>query len=208
MLFSQTGGIGLSCWRFNIGGGITDRRGKVKPNGFKAVQIGGPSGGCLSEEFLDTPIEYENLAAAGSIMGSGGLIVLDRDTCIVDTARYFLSFTQSESCGKCVPCRVGTYHMHEILARICAKEGTENDLALLKELCDMVRSTSLCGLGQSSPNPVLTTLRYFENEYRDLLAASKALPPAARPIAARPAAGPGPWHPRSRATSTLPPPPP
>ena len=171
-------GITLREIIFEMGGGIPDGR------KFKAVQTGGPSGGCIPESLLDLPVDYESLASAGSIMGSGGMIVMDDTSNMVDVARFFMDFCMSESCGKCVPCRVGTYHMHEILARICAKEGTANDLALLKELCDMVRSTSLCGLGQSSPNPVLTTLRYFENEYRGLLAASKAVPLAARPIAA------------------------
>jgi bidirectional [NiFe] hydrogenase diaphorase subunit len=171
-------GITLREIIFEMGGGIPDGR------KFKAVQTGGPSGGCIPESLLDLPVDYESLASAGSIMGSGGMIVMDDTSNMVDVARFFMDFCMSESCGKCVPCRVGTYQMHEILARICAKEGTEEDLALLKELCDMVRSTSLCGLGQSSPNPVLTTLRYFENEYLDLLAASKAVPMTARPIAA------------------------
>jgi bidirectional [NiFe] hydrogenase diaphorase subunit len=170
-------GITLREIIFEMGGGIPDGR------KFKAVQTGGPSGGCIPESLLDLPVDYESLASAGSIMGSGGMIVMDDTSNMVDVARFFMDFCMSESCGKCVPCRVGTYQMHEILARICDKRGTQEDLALLKELCDMVRSTSLCGLGQSSPNPVLTTLRYFENEYRDLLAASKAPPLAARPIA-------------------------
>jgi len=142
---------------FEIGGGL------FKP--FKAVQTGGPSGGCLSEEFLDTPIDYENLAKAGSIMGSGGLIVLDDNTCIVDLAKYFLNFTQSESCGKCVPCRVGTRHLHLILDRISKGEGTLDDLSRLEELGNIIKRSSLCGLGQTAPNPVLSTLKYFRNEY-------------------------------------------
>jgi ferredoxin len=129
------------------------------------VQTGGPSGGCLSEEFLDTPIEYENLAAAGSIMGSGGLIVLDRDTCIVDTARYFLSFTQSESCGKCVPCRVGTGHLVGILDGICEGRGELADLERLERLARVIKASSLCGLGQTAPNPVLSSLKYFRDEF-------------------------------------------
>ncbi|MBN2347160.1 MAG: NADH-quinone oxidoreductase subunit NuoF [Candidatus Aminicenantes bacterium] len=132
---------------------------------FKAVQTGGPSGGCLPEELLDTPVTYESLAAAGSIMGSGGLIVMDRDTCVVDVARYFLDFIQRESCGKCTSCRVGTRHMVEILERICKGEGEIDDLNKLESLARTVKSTSLCGLGQTAPNPVLTTLRYFRNEY-------------------------------------------
>jgi NADH:ubiquinone oxidoreductase subunit F (NADH-binding)/NAD-dependent dihydropyrimidine dehydrogenase PreA subunit len=142
---------------FDIGGGL------MKP--FKAIQTGGPSGGCLSEEFLDLPVDYESLAAAGSIMGSGGLIAMDTDTCIVDLAKYFLNFTQQESCGKCVPCRVGTRHMSEILERITDGAGTVEDLLTLRTLGDAIRKGALCGLGQTAPNPVLTTLRYFRNEY-------------------------------------------
>jgi NADH-quinone oxidoreductase subunit F len=142
---------------FDIGGGSR------KP--FKAVQTGGPSGGCLSEEFLDTPIDYESLTAAGSIMGSGGLIVMDEDTCVVDVARYFLDFTQKESCGKCSPCRVGTRHMVEILERITKGQGETEDLSKLQTLSETVKRGSLCGLGQTAPNPVLTTLRYFRPEY-------------------------------------------
>jgi NADH-quinone oxidoreductase subunit F len=142
---------------FDIGGGST------KP--FKAVQTGGPSGGCLSDEFLDTPIDYESLTAAGSIMGSGGLIVMDEDTCVVDVARYFLDFTQKESCGKCSPCRVGTRHMVEILERVTKGQGEAEDLIKLETLGETVKSGSLCGLGQTAPNPVLTTLRYFRPEY-------------------------------------------
>jgi NADH:ubiquinone oxidoreductase subunit F (NADH-binding)/NAD-dependent dihydropyrimidine dehydrogenase PreA subunit/(2Fe-2S) ferredoxin len=142
---------------YDIGGGL------VKD--FKAVQTGGPSGGCLGEEFLDTPIEYENLAAAGSIMGSGGLIVVDRDTCIVDTARYFLRFTQDESCGKCVPCRVGTGHLVGILDAICAGKGEVADLERLERLGRVIKRSALCGLGQTAPNPVLSSLKYFRGEY-------------------------------------------
>ena len=142
---------------FDIGGGVQ------KP--FKAIQTGGPSGGCLSEEFLDLTVDYESLASAGSIMGSGGLIVMDEDTCIVDLAKYFLDFTQKESCGKCVPCRVGTRHMVEILERITNGEGNPDDLLALRTLGDTIKKGALCGLGQTAPNPVLTTLRYFRNEY-------------------------------------------
>jgi NADH-quinone oxidoreductase subunit F len=142
---------------FDIGGGSN------KP--FKAVQTGGPSGGCLSEEFLDTPIDYESLTAAGSIMGSGGLIVMDEDTCVVDVARYFLDFTQKESCGKCSPCRVGTRHMVEILERITKGQSQAEDLSKLESLGETIKRGSLCGLGQTAPNPVLTTLRYFRPEY-------------------------------------------
>jgi NADH-quinone oxidoreductase subunit F len=142
---------------FDIGGGTR------KP--FKAVQTGGPSGGCLSEEFLDTPVDYESLGAAGSIMGSGGLIVMDDDTCVVDVARYFLDFTQKESCGKCTPCRVGTRHMVEILESITKGKGQREDLVKLQRLAEGVKGGALCGLGQTAPNPVLTTLRYFRPEY-------------------------------------------
>ena len=142
---------------FDIGGGVQKN--------FKAIQTGGPSGGCLSEEFLDLPVDYESLAAAGSIMGSGGLIIMDDDTCIVDVAKYFLDFTQKESCGKCVPCRVGTRHMVEILDRITHGEGSPEDLLALRTLGDTIKKGALCGLGQTAPNPVLTTLRYFRNEY-------------------------------------------
>lgn len=142
---------------FDIGGGVQ------KP--FKAIQTGGPSGGCLSEEFLDLPVDYESLASAGSIMGSGGLIIMDEDTCVVDLAKYFLDFTQKESCGKCIPCRVGTRHMVEILERITHGEGNPEDLLTLRTLGDTIKKGALCGLGQTAPNPVLTTLRYFRNEY-------------------------------------------
>ena len=151
--------LGMTLRRiiFDIGGGCR------KP--FKAVQTGGPSGGCLSEEFLDTPLNYESLAAAGSIMGSGGLIIMDEDTCVVDIARYFLDFTQKESCGKCSPCRVGSRHMVEILEKITRGEATTDDLAKLETLGETVKRGSLCGLGQTAPNPALTTLRYFRPEY-------------------------------------------
>ena len=142
---------------FDIGGGTAKK--------FKAVQTGGPSGGCLSEEFLDTPVDYESLGAAGSIMGSGGLIVMDEDTCVVDLARYFLDFTQKESCGKCSPCRVGSRHLVELLERITNGQGETEDLAKLQNLGETVKRGSLCGLGQTAPNPVLTTLRYFRPEY-------------------------------------------
>lgn len=141
----------------DIGGG------SWKP--FKAVQTGGPSGGCLSEEHLDIPVEYESMTKAGSIMGSGGLIVMDEDTCAVDLALYFLHFTQKESCGKCVPCRVGTWQMVNILEKIVKGEGETADIAKLQSLGETVKRASLCGLGQTAPNPVLTTLRYFRHEY-------------------------------------------
>ena len=142
---------------FDIGGG------SIKP--FKAVQTGGPSGGCIPEELLDTPVTYEALAAMGSIMGSGGMIVLDADTCVVDVARYFLDFIQKESCGKCTPCRVGTRHVVELLESICRGEEDVGCLEKLEALARTIKATSLCGLGQTAPNPVLTTLRYFRREY-------------------------------------------
>lgn len=142
-----------------IGGGIKDNR------RFKAVQLGGPSGGCLPEALADTPIDYDSLAETGAIMGSGGLIVLDDRDCMVDIARFFLRFTQAESCGKCTFCRIGTKRMLEILDRLCMGEGRSDDLETLEELADRVSRTSLCGLGQTAPNPIATTLKYFRNEY-------------------------------------------
>jgi len=152
-------GIKLREIIYEIGGGI--------PGGkkFKAVQTGGPSGGCLPESYLDSPVNYESLTEAGSMMGSGGMVVMDEDTCMVDIARYFLSFTQAESCGKCVPCRVGTKQMLDILERICRGEGVKEDIALLEKLGNDIKAGSLCALGQTAPNPVLTTLRYFKDEY-------------------------------------------
>jgi len=147
----------------DIGGGIPDDK------SFKAVQTGGPSGGCIPAQHLDMSVDYESLVQVGSIMGSGGMIVMDETANMVDVARFFMEFCMSESCGKCVPCRVGTYQMHELLDRICKKQATPEDLTLLKELCDTVKHTALCGLGQTSPNPVLSTLRYFENEYTELI---------------------------------------
>ncbi len=143
----------------DIGGGI--------PNGkkFKAAQTGGPSGGCIPPEHLDVPIDYDNLIAIGSMMGSGGLIVMDEDTCMVDIARFFLDFTVDESCGKCTPCRVGTKRMLEILDKIIAGNGTLEDIDRLEELAEYIKSASLCGLGQTAPNPVISTLRYFRDEY-------------------------------------------
>ena len=152
-------GITLREIVFDIGGGI--------PDGleFKAAQTGGPSGGCIPAEYLDTPVDYESLRALGSIMGSGGLIVMDNRSCMPDVAKFFMQFCMDESCGKCAPCRVGTVQMHRILERITDGSATVDDLTLLEELCTMVRETSLCGLGQSAPNPVLSTLRYFRDEY-------------------------------------------
>ena len=144
---------------FTIGGGIPEGL------GFKAAQTGGPSGGCIPAAHLDTPMDYESLKALGSIMGSGGLIIMDTHSCMVDVAKYFMDFCADESCGKCVPCRVGTVEMLHILARICEGRARPSDLDHLRELCELVRDTSLCGLGQSAPNPVLSTLRYFADEY-------------------------------------------
>ncbi|MGB8580995.1 MAG: NADH-quinone oxidoreductase subunit NuoF [Candidatus Sulfotelmatobacter sp.] len=146
---------------FEIGGGV--------PEGhrFKAVQTGGPSGGCIPEQFLDLPVDYESLKEVGSIMGSGGMIVMDDSACMVNVARYFMEFCMSESCGKCIPCRAGTAQMFELLTRMTTGTAAPKDLDLLEELCDMVSSTSLCGLGQSAPNPVLSTLRYFRDEYTE-----------------------------------------
>jgi len=131
----------------------------------KAVQIGGPSGGCIPAELADTPVDYQALASVGAIMGSGGLVVLDDTDCMVDVARYFLEFTQRESCGRCAPCRIGTRRMLEILERLVTGEGRDEDLVKLEQLAHMVQASSLCGLGRTAPNPVLTTLRYFRREY-------------------------------------------
>ncbi len=152
-------GITLREIVYDIGGGI--------PNGkeFKAVQTGGPSGGCIPASLLDLPIDYEKLAEVGSIMGSGGLIVVDEDTCMVDLARYFLEFLKDESCGKCTACREGIDVMHGILARICEGNGNEGDIEMLEELAQAVKDASLCALGGTSPNPVLSTIQYFRNEY-------------------------------------------
>ena len=144
---------------FNIGGGIP--KGKT----FKAVQTGGPSGGCLTTKHLDTPIDYDNLIAAGSMMGSGGMIVMDEDNCMVDVARFFLDFTVDESCGKCTPCREGTKRMLEILDMICDGKGTMDDLNELETLANTIKDSALCGLGQTAPNPVLSTLANFRSEY-------------------------------------------
>ncbi len=145
---------------FDVGGGIPDGA------SFKGVQTGGPSGGCIPAAFLDTPVDYETLVELGSIMGSGGMIVMDEQTCMVDVARFFMAFCRDESCGKCVPCRVGTVELHGLLDKLATGQATKADMELLEELCDLVRNTSLCGLGQSAPNPVLSTLRHFPEEYR------------------------------------------
>ena len=144
---------------FDIGGGM--REGKK----FKAVQIGGPSGGCLTEEHLDIPMDYDNLIKAGAMVGSGGLVVMSDKTCIVEVARFFMNFTTNESCGKCVPCREGTKNMLAILQKIVKGNGTMEDLDKLEELAEVVKAGSLCGLGKTAPNPVLSTLKYFRDEY-------------------------------------------
>ncbi len=154
-------GISLREIVYEIGGGIPGGR------AFKAAQTGGPSGGCIPAEHLDTPMDYESLKALGSIMGSGGLIVMDDQSCMPDVAKFFMEFCMDESCGKCAPCRVGTVQMHRILERVTNGSATMADIDTLQELCVMVRETSLCGLGQSAPNPVLSTLRYFRQEYEE-----------------------------------------
>ena len=146
---------------FDIGGGI--------PNGrkFKAAQTGGPSGGCIPEENLDTPIDYESLSRIGSMMGSGGLIVMDDSKCMVNLAKFYLGFTVDESCGQCTPCRIGTKRMLEMLERITEGKGEEGDIEKLEVLAETIKKTSICGLGQTAPNPVLSTLHYFRNEYEE-----------------------------------------
>ncbi len=160
---------------YGIGGGI------LKDKDFKAVQMGGPSGGCIPKQLLDTPVDYDSINATGAIMGSGGMIVMDEDTCMVDMARFFLDFTVKESCGKCIYCRIGTKRMLEILERITAGEGREGDIEELQELSINIKDGSLCGLGQTAPNPVLTTIRYFRDEYeahiRDKKCPSKSCKP-------------------------------
>jgi NADH-quinone oxidoreductase subunit F/NAD(P)H dehydrogenase (quinone)/NADP-reducing hydrogenase subunit HndC len=152
-------GTSLRTIIFDIGGGIPRKK------KFKAVQLGGPSGGCVPEEYLDTPVDYEAIAKVGAIMGSGGVIVMDESTCMVDMARFFMDFIQDESCGKCTPCREGTRRILEILKRICDGKGEPEDIETLKNLSYIIKDSALCGLGQTGPNPVLSTLRYFLDEY-------------------------------------------
>ena len=152
-------GVTLRTLIFDICGGIPQQK------KFKAVQIGGPSGGCLPESFLDTPIDFDSLTAAGAMMGSGGMVVLNEDTCTADLSRYFLDFTQKESCGKCTFCRIGTFHLLKMLERITEGEGREEDLKTLAQLSEDIKTGSLCGLGKTAPSPVLTTLRYFKDDY-------------------------------------------
>jgi NADH:ubiquinone oxidoreductase subunit F (NADH-binding)/NAD-dependent dihydropyrimidine dehydrogenase PreA subunit len=152
-------GITLREVIYEIGGGILDDR------KFKAIQTGGPSGGCLPEGLIDLPVDYEELTQVGAIMGSGGMIVMDDKTCMVDVAKYFVSFLEDESCGKCVPCREGTKRMHQILTRITQGRGKPEDMDLLTEVGETMKNTALCALGGTAPNPVLSTLRYFKDEY-------------------------------------------
>ena len=152
-------GITLREIVYEVGGGIKGDK------GFKAIQTGGPMGGCLPAEYLDLPVDYESLAKAGSMMGSGGLVVMDDETCMVDIARFFMEFIQDESCGKCNPCRIGTRRMLEILNRICEGKGELADIERLEGLCPQISATALCGLGQGAPNPVVSTLRFFRDEY-------------------------------------------
>ena len=154
-------GITLRQLIFDVGGGIQKRR------KFKAVQLGGPSGGCLPESLLDTPVDYDSLLAAGAMMGSGGAVVMDDTNCMVNIAKFFLTFTQRESCGKCIPCRIGTKVMLDMLENITRGEGKDGDIELLGSLANEIKTSSLCGLGQTAPNPVLTTIRYFRSEYEE-----------------------------------------
>ena len=169
-------GITLREIVFDVGGGI--------PNGkkFKAVQTGGPSGGCLPESLLDTPVDFDSLNAAGAIMGSGGMVVMDEDTCMVDVAAYFLDFTEKESCGQCVPCRLGTKQMLDILLDITAGNAKTEDIDLLVELGESIITGSMCGLGKTAPNPVLTTIRYFRNEYATHIKENKCLAKVCKPL--------------------------
>jgi len=175
-------GIKLRDLVFTLGGGI--------PNGhkFKAVQTGGPSGGCIPEQFLDMSVDYESLAAVGSIMGSGGMIVMDDTACMVDVAKFFMDFTRDESCGKCIPCRVGTTQLYGLLERISDGRGRMEDLEMLDKLGAMVKRTALCGLGQTAPNPVSSTIKYFREEYVEHITAKKCAQgkcTCSNPLAAR-----------------------
>ncbi|MFO0866104.1 MAG: NADH-ubiquinone oxidoreductase-F iron-sulfur binding region domain-containing protein, partial [Gemmataceae bacterium] len=158
-----------------MGGGVAEGR-------VKAVQTGGPSGGCIPTEHLDVPVDYESLTKLGSIMGSGGMIVMDQDTNMVEVARFFMEFCMDESCGKCIPCRAGTVQMHGLLDRLARKRGVRADLDRLVQLCHMTQETSLCGLGQTAANPVLSTLRYFKHEYESLLQPTAPRGPRSLPM--------------------------
>lgn len=170
-VFSLTGKV-MNCGLIEVPMGVTLRKiiydiGGGIPGGkaLKAVQTGGPSGGCLPADMIDIPVDFDSLNEAGSIMGSGGMVIMDEDTCMVDVARYFLDFTQRESCGQCIPCRLGTKQMFMILDDITKGKGRPGDIDLLYELAEAIKSSSICGLGKTAPNPVLTTLRYFRDEY-------------------------------------------
>ena len=152
---------------YNIGGGVTDNEGNITDEGFKAVQIGGPSGGCLVPEMLDLPIDFDSLPEVGAMVGSGGLVVMNKQTCIVKIARFFMQFIQNESCGKCVPCREGTKQMLALLDDIIEGRATMETLELLEQTAAAVELGSLCGLGKTAPNPVLSTIKYFREEYED-----------------------------------------
>jgi bidirectional [NiFe] hydrogenase diaphorase subunit len=151
-----------------MGGGAANG-GKVK-----AVQTGGPSGGCIPASAFDTPIDYESMQALGSIIGSGGMVVMDENTNMVDMARFFIQFCMDESCGKCIPCRAGTVQLHQLLTKFVEHKATEADLIALEELCGMVKAMSLCGLGQSAPNPIMSTLRHFRDDYLKLIEEAKS----------------------------------
>ncbi len=163
-------GITLREIVYDIGGGVPDGQ------KFKAIQTGGPSGGCIPEEMLDTPVDYESLKSIGSMMGSGGMIVIDDNTDMVNMAKFFIEFTMEESCGKCAPCRIGTARIYQLLTKFVNRKATEQDLAELEDLCEMVKETSLCGLGKTAPNPVLSALRYFRNEFTDKIIKEEPIP--------------------------------
>lgn len=169
-------GLTLRDVIYEIGGGIKEEK------AFKAVQMGGPSGGCIPAALLDTQIDYAEITKTGAIMGSGGMVVMDENTCMVDMARFFLDFTCKESCGKCTYCRVGTTRMLEILNRITQGEGKDGDIELLEELCYKIKDGSMCGLGQTAPNPVLTTIKYFRNEYEDHIYHKKCTAKSCKPL--------------------------
>jgi NADH-quinone oxidoreductase subunit F len=169
-------GLSLRDVIFKVGGGIKQDK------AFKAVQMGGPSGGCIPASLLDTQIDYAEITKTGAIMGSGGMVVMDETTCMVDMARFFLEFTCKESCGKCTYCRIGTTRMLEILERITHGQGQDGDIELLEELCYKIKDGSMCGLGQTAPNPVLTTLKYFRNEYEDHIYQKKCTAKSCKPL--------------------------
>ncbi len=171
-------GVTLRTLIFDICGGIPNKK------QFKAVQIGGPSGGCLPADFLDTPIDFDSLIEAGAMIGSGGMVVMDEDNCMVDIARYFLDFTQNESCGKCTFCRIGTRHLKDILERLTQGEGVDGDEALIVQLSEDVKNGSLCGLGKTAPNPVLTSMKYFPEEYQAHIEKKQCLGKVCRPLIA------------------------